>query len=173
MSRSKRKPNYRLPLHLVHIAAGLLTTLFLLLEGVSGPGAGYWWIDVKYSNGESWHLGGLGACKVGEKWVTRQCRADCRCTFGLHAPAHYSQVHGALSWHIAGESSQGPMLTLSRLHLLQPRPRQHPLDLLSSSTVLSRPSALDDLPNAPFAPTPPAPLSNHHNASSASDSDRR
>lgn len=63
--------------HLVHISLIVLTTLFLLLEGVSGPTAGYWWIRVTYSgvsDGESsstgstsWDLGALGACQVGER----------------------------------------------------------------------------------------------------------
>jgi hypothetical protein len=66
--------------HLVHVSLIVLTTLFLLLEGVSGPTTGFWWIRVTYSgvsqDGESasagsnsWDLGALGACQVGERSV--------------------------------------------------------------------------------------------------------
>jgi hypothetical protein len=68
--------------HLVHVSLIVLTTLFLLLEGVSGPTTGYWWIRVTYSSvkqdevsastgSNSWDLGALGACQVGERSV--QC----------------------------------------------------------------------------------------------------
>jgi hypothetical protein len=74
----------RWPLHVTHISLMVLTTLFLLLDGVSGPVSGYWWIQVTYSgssynssssegdtsgtrNGTVWDLGALGACQSGQR----------------------------------------------------------------------------------------------------------
>ena len=78
LADSKLTSHHRLPLHLVHVFLILLTVLFLILGGVSGPETGYWWIQVTYadgvgmggsSTGGSWSLGGLGACVAGEKLV--------------------------------------------------------------------------------------------------------
>ncbi|ORX40719.1 hypothetical protein BD324DRAFT_611864 [Kockovaella imperatae] len=74
-SRTSHKGKYslisyhRYPLHLFHSFLLLLTTLLILLEGSSGPGSGYWWIDLKYTDGGSWLLGGLGACEKGIRSV--------------------------------------------------------------------------------------------------------
>lgn len=72
---------HRLPLHFGHAVLIQLTVLFLLLGGVSGPGTGYWWLSVKYGPGsgggpvngrgifagQTWSLGGLGACVASER----------------------------------------------------------------------------------------------------------
>nr|XP_019010157.1 uncharacterized protein I206_04625 [Kwoniella pini CBS 10737]OCF48938.1 hypothetical protein I206_04625 [Kwoniella pini CBS 10737] len=87
----------------------ILTILFLLLPGISGPQTGFYWLDVKYKNqnnittfdnpsrgnsfgnaGEIWQLGGLGACKLGER-----CQSD------QEFPAFYKPIQQVLQLHFA------------------------------------------------------------------------
>lgn len=78
-------------LHGLNALLIILTDLFLVLEGTSGPATGYWWMKVTYTHslgtktsaarirqiagsgqvqsGETWLIGALGACKDGERYV--------------------------------------------------------------------------------------------------------
>lgn len=60
---------HNIHLHLPHALLILLTVLFLILGGVTGPLAGFWWLSITYDPGRKWNVGGLGACIDGTKWV--------------------------------------------------------------------------------------------------------
>nr|XP_018260702.1 uncharacterized protein I303_06417 [Kwoniella dejecticola CBS 10117]OBR82860.1 hypothetical protein I303_06417 [Kwoniella dejecticola CBS 10117] len=89
----------------------VLTILFLLLPGVSGPQTGFYWLRVEYRNrdqnntsvggtksdpsgfrdtGDVWDLGGLGVCKVGE-----ECQAV------TSPPAYFKPIQQVLQLHLA------------------------------------------------------------------------
>ena len=56
---------HNIQLHLPHSLLIVLTVLFLILGGITGPSMGSWWLSVNLAvngNEEKWVLGGLGAC---------------------------------------------------------------------------------------------------------------
>ena len=64
--------SHHFALHTSNALCILLTSLFLLLGGITGPQTGYWWLTVTYLGlgdgvAEVWDIGGLGSCLVGEK----------------------------------------------------------------------------------------------------------
>ncbi|WVF73163.1 hypothetical protein IAT40_007982 [Kwoniella sp. CBS 6097] len=101
-----------------------LTTLFILLPGISGPNVGFYWLRVDYGNTTSapdihslsarggpagtngseesqspgsgvWDLGSFGACQqLGWGGMST-------CEVGTHNPTHWNQVRDALAFHLA------------------------------------------------------------------------
>jgi len=62
--------SHNIQLHLPHALLIVLTVLFLLLGGLTGPRTGFWWLSIKYSVGSSemgYKVGGLGACVDGSE----------------------------------------------------------------------------------------------------------
>ncbi|RXK39420.1 hypothetical protein M231_03253 [Tremella mesenterica] len=81
--------------YLAYLVLILLTVLFEVLPGVTGPGSKFYWVKVKYAEGvqggggTQWELGGLGVCEVGGKCYTSQ------------GPPHWGAVQGGLIFHLA------------------------------------------------------------------------
>ncbi|WVQ72969.1 hypothetical protein IAR50_002531 [Cryptococcus sp. DSM 104548] len=90
-------------IHLLPPFFAVLTTLFLILSGVTGTRVGYYFVKVEYwgendssgeqEDGEVWELGGLGSCKVGQD-----------CSGQTLNPAHWGSIHSLLVFHLASSA---------------------------------------------------------------------
>jgi hypothetical protein len=97
-------------LHAIHAFSLVLTLLFLILPGITGPATKLWWITVTYpvpgaagdtpGVGSGWKMGGLGVCKIGE-----ECSRGTKAEF---APAVSGSIKSALIFHLAGEAMRIP-----------------------------------------------------------------
>jgi len=97
-------------LHAIHAFSLVLTLLFLVLPGITGPATKLWWMTVTYpvpgatgdalGVGSGWKLGALGVCKVGE-----ECLRGTKAEF---APAIFGSIKSALIYHLAGELMRIP-----------------------------------------------------------------
>ncbi|KAL7419485.1 hypothetical protein Q5752_006323 [Cryptotrichosporon argae] len=94
MTTTRLATHHHLLLELAHVLSLLGTVLLLLLPGVSGPGAGFFWLEISYADAAvaagTWEVGARGSCEVGQ-----------RCSVGQASPAHVSVVRSALAWHLA------------------------------------------------------------------------
>jgi len=87
----------------------ILILLFLILPAITGPATKLWWLTITYATpgakgeagGSSWHMGGLGVCKVGE---------ECLKGGSGVAPAVSGRIQSVLIYHFAGQSQLGMTL---------------------------------------------------------------
>lgn len=68
---SKLTASHNLQLHIPHAVLVILTGLFLLLGGISGPSTGIWWLSLRFtsdnSGGTTWNAGGRGVCVADQR----------------------------------------------------------------------------------------------------------